>query len=54
MQKKEADYERFEDATIFDDNRRDMFAFVSNTSNSAKQVYMSYKERWDLDSVSIT
>lgn len=49
MQKKEADYECFEDADIFDDNRRGMFAFVSNTGDPAKQIYMSYKERWDIE-----
>ena len=49
MQKKEADYEGTEDTAIFDDTRRGMFAFVSNTGNAAKQLYMSYKERWDIE-----
>ena len=49
MQKKEADYEGTEDATIFDDTRRGMFAFVSNTGEAAKKIYMSYKERWDIE-----
>lgn len=49
MQKKEADYEGMENNAIFDDDRRGMFAFVSNTGESAKQVYMSYKERWDVE-----
>ncbi len=44
-QKKEADYEGLDQAAIFDDGRREMFAFVSNTGDSAKQLYMSYKER---------
>ena len=49
MQKKEADYEDMEDVSIFDDNRRGMFAFVSNTGNTAKQLYLTYKERWDIE-----
>ena len=49
MQKKEAGFEGLEDATIFDDPRRGMFAFVSNTGETAKQVYMTYKERWDIE-----
>ena len=49
MQKKEADYEGLDQTTIFDDGRRGMFAFVSNTGDSAKQLYMSYKERWDVE-----
>ena len=49
MQKKEADYEGLEDATIFDDNRRGLFAFVSNTGDTAKQLYLTYKERWDIE-----
>ena len=49
MQKKEADYEDMEDSSIFDDNRRGMFAFVSNTGNTAKQLYLTYKERWDIE-----
>ena len=49
MQKKEADYEGMEDATIFDDNRKGMFAFVSNTGSNAKQLYLTYKERWDIE-----
>ena len=36
-------------SAIFDDDRRGMFAFVSNTGETAKQVYMSYKERWDVE-----
>ena len=49
MQKKEADYEGMEEASIFDDNRRGMFAFVSNTGSNAKQLYLTYKERWDIE-----
>ena len=49
MEKKEAGYEGMEDASLFDDVRRGMFAFVSNTGDSAKQVYMAYKERWDIE-----
>ena len=49
MRKKEADFEGFKNASIFDDKRRGMFAFVSNTGDSARQVYMSYKERWDIE-----
>ncbi|MCD7921555.1 MAG: transposase [Clostridiales bacterium] len=49
MQKKEADYEGTENSTIFDDDRRGMIAFVSNTGETAKQVYMSYRERWDVE-----
>ena len=49
MLQKEADYERMEDTSIFDDPRRGMFAFVSNTGDSAKQIYLSYKERWDVE-----
>lgn len=49
MQKKEADYEGLENAAIFDDERRGMFAFVSNTGDPAKEVYMNYKERWDVE-----
>ena len=26
-----------------------MFAFVSNTENDAKQLYLTYKERWDIE-----
>lgn len=49
MQQKEADCEGMETATIFDDARRGMFAFVSNTGDDARQVYMNYKERWDVE-----
>ena len=49
MQKKEADYEGMEAVSIFDDNRRGMFAFVSNTGSNAKQLYLTYKERWDIE-----
>ena len=49
MQKKEADYECMENASIFDDLRRGVFAFVSNTGESAKQIYFNYKERWDVE-----
>ena len=49
MQKKEADCEGMEEASIFDDNRRGMFAFVSNTGSNAKKLYLTYKERWDIE-----
>ena len=49
MQKKEANYEMTEDAGLFDDNRRGMFAFVSNLDKPAKEIYLSYKERWDIE-----
>lgn len=49
MKKKEADYECTDSAEIFDDKRRGMFAFVSNTGNSAKEDYFYYKERWDIE-----
>ena len=49
MKKKEVDYECSENVEIFDNKRRGMFAFISNTGNSAKQDYFSYKERWDIE-----
>lgn len=49
MQKKEAGCEGLDNASIFDDKRRGMFAFVSNTGATARQLYMSYKERWDVE-----
>lgn len=49
IQKKEADYEGLEQGTIFEDESCGMFAFVSNTGYSARQLYMSYKERWDVE-----
>ena len=49
MQKKETDYECEEGLDIFDDKRRGMFAFVSNTGKTAKEDYFSYKERWDIE-----
>lgn len=49
MQKKESGYEGLDNASIFDDKRRGMFAFVSNTGATARQLYMSYKERWDVE-----
>lgn len=49
MQRKEADYECTEGRDIFDDKRRGMFAFVSNTGKTAKEDYFSYKERWDIE-----
>ena len=49
LQKKEANYEMTEDAGLFDDNRRGMFAFVSNLDKPAKEIYLSYKERWDIE-----
>ena len=49
LQKKEADYDGMESASIFDDARRGMFAFISNTGLSPKQIYMTYKERWDVE-----
>ena len=49
MRRKEADYEGTENENIFDDKRRGLFAFVSNTGNDAKQDYLYYKERWDIE-----
>ena len=49
MRMKEADYECTEDVEIFDDDRRGMVAFVSNTGKSAKEDFLSYKERWDIE-----
>lgn len=49
MQKKEANYEGTEKETIFDDERRGMFSFISNTGECAKEIYMGYKERWDIE-----
>ena len=49
MKQKEADYECTEGLDIFNDKRRGMFAFVSNTGKSAKEDYLSYKERWDIE-----
>lgn len=49
MQQKEAGYGCTENASVFDDDRRGMFAFVSNLGQSAKSIYLSYKERWDIE-----
>ena len=49
MKQKEADYECTEGLDIFNDKRRGMFAFVSNTGKSAKEDYLSYKERCDIE-----
>ena len=49
LRKKEADFEDMEDQDIFADKRRGIFAFVSNTGNDAKQDYLYYKERWDVE-----
>ena len=49
MRMKEADYECMEDVDIFDDKRRGIFAFVSNTGGTAKDDYYLYKERWDVE-----
>lgn len=49
VRRKEADYEGTENADFFDDKRRGIFAFVSNTGNTAKQDYLFYKERWDIE-----
>ena len=42
-------YECMEDVDIFDDKRRGIFAFVSNTGGTAKDDYYLYKERWDVE-----
>ena len=44
MRKKEADFEGIEDEDIFDDQRRAVFAFVSNTDRTAKENYYIYPQ----------
>lgn len=37
------------DKDIFSINRRGLFAFVSNLDENAKEVYLDYKERWEIE-----
>ena len=37
------------DKDILSNRRRGVFAFVSNLGENAKEVYLDYKERWDIE-----
>ena len=37
------------DKDIMSNNRRGLFAFVSNLDENAKEVYLDYKERWEIE-----
>lgn len=37
------------DKDILSNNRRGLFAFVSNLDENAKEVYLDYKERWEIE-----
>ena len=37
------------DKDILSNNRRELFAFVSNLDENAKEVYLDYKERWEIE-----
>lgn len=37
------------DKDLLSNNRRGVFAFVSNLGCDAKQVYLTYKERWEIE-----
>lgn len=34
---------------MFADKRKGMFAFISNLDQTPKQIYLAYKERWDIE-----
>ena len=39
-----------EDGTdMFSDRRKGIFAFISNKDEDAKKIYLTYKERWDIE-----
>lgn len=37
------------DEDFFADTRRGIFSFISNIDTSAKEIYMVYKERWEIE-----
>lgn len=48
-QEKEYGEELLTDKDLLSNNRRGLFAFVSNLKCDAKQVYLLYKERWEIE-----
>ena len=34
---------------MFADRRKGIFAFISNKDEDAKEIYLAYKERWDIE-----
>ncbi|MDE6747590.1 MAG: transposase [Lachnospiraceae bacterium] len=43
----DAQGEKVED--MFADRRKGIFAFISNKDEDAKEIYLAYKERWDIE-----
>lgn len=51
QQQLEASYgeEEITETDFFSDTRRGIYAFVSNLDQDPKSIFMSYKERWDIE-----